>query len=94
MSHFPNIRDQLFHVPSQQVGTALGGCLTSNLVTVRFKKGPVLSIRLAELVPNKNQPCPHCGRQLKPDRDGVCKDCYTVLCPICQECKCTEAKMI
>ncbi|RYD06163.1 hypothetical protein N752_04550 [Desulforamulus aquiferis] len=39
VSHFPNIRDQLFHVPSQQVGTALGGCLTSNLVTVRFKKG-------------------------------------------------------
>lgn len=88
MKHFPKHMESVFHVPTQQVGRALGGCISGNLVTVRFNRGPVLSIRMSELILNEIKQCPHCGYELIPERMGACKECYEVLCPVCRECKC------
>ncbi|WP_156779673.1 hypothetical protein [Desulforamulus reducens] len=88
MDIFPNFKQPLFHVPSQRPCISLGGCLTSKLVTAKFNNGMVLSIRLAELIPNELTNCAHCGNPVKPDQKGVCKKCRTPLCPSCGKCNC------
>ena len=90
MESFPNFNDRVFHVPSQQPGTALGSCITSKLVTVRFNNGDVLAIRLAELVLNRGQTCLKCGSTALPEQTGVCRKCFGTKCPRCQNCKCVD----
>ncbi|WP_459908383.1 hypothetical protein [Desulfotomaculum defluvii] len=88
MDKFPTFQQPLFHVPSQRPCISLGGCVGSKLVSARFDNGMVLSIRLAELVPNEPISCSRCGSPAKPDQRGVCKKCRTALCPSCGKCKC------
>lgn len=88
LKEFPRYQQCLFHVPSQKSCIALGGCVNSKLVTVRFVSGAVLSIRMAELVKDEVSLCHHCGGEELPSRDGVCKTCQGVVCPVCGECSC------
>lgn len=90
MQNFPKYNQPLFHVPSQKPCIALGGCVNSKLVTTRFDNGAVLSIRMAELVPNEPLYRQCCRSTAKPERDGVCKSCRVPFCPVCGKCNCSN----
>lgn len=89
LKEFPQYQQRLFHVPSQKVCFALGGCVGSRLVSVRFASGAVLSIRMVELVYDEVLLCPQCGGEKLPSRDGVCKECHGTVCPVCGRCSCS-----